>query len=150
MCLDISADLVFNEKIIIMIDLFLFYIYTFLTDTFRKNKEDAKFSSILVFSLIISFLVIDIILFLGLVYDNKLSQAFIEGGAISNIIIMIIIAIIFIIRYYRCINIEDIKIRALQVGNATIMKILLVLFIITIPICYFVFFRFYKYGYIIG
>lgn len=124
-----------------------------LTKYFRKNETDAKFSSVLLLSAFLSFFIIDIILFLGLIYkDNTFSRLYIEGEATSNIIVMVLSLILIYIRYYKFITPEKIEGRIinLKTNNCLfiLIKLIFIASIIAIPICYFLFFRLNKFGYI--
>lgn len=123
----------------ILADFSIYIIYSFLTKKLGRNVSDAKFSSVLLLSAYISFFIIDSILLIDKIHTNKISQVFLRGGAMSNIIIMIPIDVIFSIRYYKCIRMEDIekRIATIKPEYLKVMKTVLILFVIIIPMCYF-------------
>jgi multisubunit Na+/H+ antiporter MnhF subunit len=124
----------------IIADLFVYTVYNFLTRKFGRNNDDAKFSSILLLSAFVSFLIIDIIISLGIVYNNILSQIFHKGEVLSYIIIGVIVAIFFCIKYYKYTNMKEIEERLATINtcNLKIMKIIVVLFVFIILICFFI------------
>lgn len=107
---DISMDLVLKKiEIMIIIDLFVFTVYNFLTKRFHRNKDDAKFSTILLLSAFISFLLINSIISIGIIHENKISQTFHRGEAFSYIIIGMIVACVFCVKYYKYISMKEIE-----------------------------------------
>lgn len=108
-----------------------------------RDKGVAKFRSILALSASISFLIIDIIIILGIIHDNRLTQIFnkfVKDGGISIWIIMIFTATIFFIRYYKFVDLEDIEGKwDNEIANLTTKKkIIITLSIYIFPIICFV------------
>lgn len=120
----------------ILLDLFVYTLFSFLTKKLNRNKEDAKFSAILLLSSYLSFFIINIIISLGKFYNNEFTQIFHEGKSLSYIIISVLAATVFCIRYYRILNFNDIteRLTIIQANNLKIMKIIITLFMFIIPI----------------
>lgn len=134
----------------ILIDLFVYTVYNFLTKRLHRNEDDAKFSTVLLLSAFISFFIIDSIHLLGIFKNNRISTIFIEGEALSNLIIMVPIAILVYIRYYKCVSIEKIEDRlsVIQTMHILIMKTIIMLLAISIPICFYIFYRLHKFEHV--
>jgi hypothetical protein len=133
------VDLVFNKRCKMkIIDVFFYLIYNFQTKRLGRNIEDAKYSSVLLLSAFISFFIIDIIILLGVVEDNKLSQFFHKGETFSFIVIGISMAILLCIRYYKCIDIHNIEyqIRLITASRLKVMKIIVVFIVFFTPILF--------------
>ena len=77
-----------------------------------RDNGDAKFSSILALSAFTSFLIIDIIIISGIIYNNRvffIFDKYVKEGGLSIWIIMILTAILFYIRYYKFVSLENIE-----------------------------------------
>lgn len=124
----------------IIADLFIYIVYSFLTKKFGRNEEDAKFSSILLLSAFLSFLIIDTIISLGMIYDNRISKLFHKGEVLSYVIIGTGVAIFFCIKYYKCTNMKDIEKRLAPIKDVNLkaIKIITILFFLVIPIWFFI------------
>jgi H+/Cl- antiporter ClcA len=143
------TDLDFNKpKDMIIADLFFYIIYNFLTKRFHRNEDDAKFSTTLLLSAFISFFIIDLILLLGIIHNNKISRIFLDWDIILSVFIAIVIAIIFYLRYYKYKSIKNIKKKLDSTNkiNLTVMRIVIVLFVFIIPVFFYIFYRIYKFG----
>lgn len=118
-----------------IIDLFFYSIYNFLTKRLGRNKEDAKYSSVLLTSAFLSFFIIDAIILLGIIKENKFSQLFHRGEVFSFITIGIFVAVFLLIRYYKYINIQHIehKISMMTIPDLKVMKIVIIFFLFLIP-----------------
>lgn len=110
MFLVILMVLGFKNTSMKLVDLF-YYMICSLQMKYRDNG-DAKFSSILALSAFTSFLIIDIIIISGIIYNNRvffIFDKYVKEGGLSIWIIMILTAILFYIRYYKFVSLENIE-----------------------------------------
>jgi hypothetical protein len=119
-----------------LVDLFYYMMYSLQTK--YRNKGDAKYSSVLALSASLSFFIMDTIIILGIIYDNRITQIFdkfVKEGGISIWIIMILTAIILFIRYYKYVSVEDIEKKwTVKITKLTMTKIITTLLVYIFPI----------------
>ena len=134
-------------------DMFYYLIYSFLNNKLKRGRDNAKFSSLSILSTYLGFLIVVILSIIGLIVDNPISQwtvSSVNNSFFVSMFIVIISLIFFGHRYYKVLDIEDIKKKIDNMSKAQriFYKSLTVFWQISIPIFSYIFYRLYKFGHI--
>jgi hypothetical protein len=134
----------------IVIDLFFYTVYKFLTCKFHRSKEDAKHSALSNLCVYFPFFIEILACIIGLFRNNNISQLFVYKPFLHYVIMATLSYIVFRIRYYIFVNVEQIeqKISELSDIKKKILTNLVRILFVAIPISLYVFFRLYKFGHV--
>jgi hypothetical protein len=130
------------------IDYFLYVTYRFAHLVLKKNEGDAKWSAFLHTGVYITILIISIICFVGLLFDNPISLLFKEYTLLSWMSIFILTPVILSFRYYSYSGISPIEESYLlmsEIKQKGVNKLIYSL-MAALPIILFVLFRLYIIG----
>jgi uncharacterized membrane protein (DUF106 family) len=121
----------------------------------RRIKYDAKASSLINISVWLSSFSVSIIALIGVIKDNPISFLVLDLSNKNNpfytcLIFGVIIFIIFRIRYYKIMDVEDIKrkLQELPKRKLLLMKVSVCVFQIAVPVFGYIVERLYWYGHI--
>lgn len=131
-----------------LIDLIMYISYNFASRTLNRQKDDAKWTAFLISSLYFTMILISLICLLGIVWDNKLSVFFRDGGTTYWFIIGIASSGFLACRYYLYKNKLDTilhKFSSNPMKNLLINKLKYII-MASIPIFLFCVFRLYVVG----
>jgi len=134
-------------------DIFYYLTYHFLTKVLKRGKLDAKLSSLSHLAVYLSFTSVTILCIIGLIEDNAISRwvaSTVNKTFIFSVFVCIVVYIVFGHRYYRMMDIEDIekKIGNLSKWQKNFYKTLVIIVMLAVPICSFIFYRLYVIGHI--
>jgi len=108
-----------------------------------KSKQDAKWSAFLYFNFYMAALAVSICSLSGILYPNSLSQ-YLKTNTIEFVLIVGIVSpVIFGIRYFKIVNIEQLYEQNEQIWDSKrhMLKLLFTLFIIGVPLMSFFLYR---------
>lgn len=131
----------------IIFDLFVGNIYLFLTKKFHRNKSDAKFSAICFLSLYSTFFLLGLISTVGIINNNTISKYCLDMDFGFIFICSIVFLIVWSIRYYRFVRIEDMLDKFSKINKKHLSVCIYCLYIL-IPIFSFVSYRLYLFGFV--
>jgi hypothetical protein len=116
----------------------------------RKDMDSAMFSACSIMSFLIGLFIGMIADIIGLIKDNPVSRWASDNTFLAVTPIAITFNILFIIRYFKYVSVENIekKISVLPDNKRIFIKTVIFIFIITVPVGTFVFYRLYMYGYV--
>ncbi len=131
-----------------LIDLIMYINYNFASKTLNRPRNDAKWTAFLITSLYFTMILTILICSLGLLWENKLSVIFKDGGKTYWVLLGLISPIILAYRYYMNKNKFDAilnKFAAISTING-VLTILKYIIMIATPILLFCVFRIYVIG----
>ncbi|MDD6210313.1 MAG: hypothetical protein PUB21_06890 [Bacteroidales bacterium] len=132
-------------------DLFFYTLYRFLR-MLRRSDEDAKFGAFNLSAIYISFLIPTLFVVAGLIKDNSFSRSMLEENVFLLTCAIIFSPTFFLFwrRYFRLVHVEEIKSRylGLSVVKRRMLQVLVYIYMIAVPVSFYVFFRLYDFGYV--
>lgn len=119
----------------------------------KQDIIDSGFSASAFLATYLGFTSITILCIIGLIEDNAISRWIVSNvnkTATFSMFISIIAYIVFWYRYYKMMNIEDIikKIECLSKWQKNFYKDLVIMIMLAVPVCSFIFYRLYVIGHI--
>ncbi len=131
-------------------DMFFYMVYRFSTQTLKRDMDNAAFSGAAVMTVCIGFFVNSVLHLIGVIEDNVVSRWALDNAFLSYVLIGTCPYIFFLIRYFKYVNVEDIKkkITKLSDSKRIFIKTAIWVFIITSCISSYVFYRLYKFEYV--
>ena len=134
----------------LFLDMFFYEIYCFSTKKLKRDTDNATFSASAIMTLCIGFFTNAIAHIIGIIKNNVISRWSIDNAFLSAALISGCVYTIFLIRYFKFIDVEVIKkrISELPYTKRKIYQYIIYLFMITVPIVSYAFYRLYKFGHI--
>ena len=134
-------------------DMFYYFTFRFLTKVLKRGKLDAKFSALSILATYLGFMSVTVLCVIGLIEDNAISRwvaSTKNKTFIAYVFVGVMVYIIFGHRYYKMMDIEDIikRVENMSKVRKNFHKILVIIVMLAVPICSFIFYRLYVLGHI--
>ena len=133
-------------------DMFFYLVYRFSTKILKKDIIGSGFSAAAFLATYSGITSVTILCIIGLIKDNAISRWIATSVPIVLVAIGIVFYIVFWYRYFRMMDIEaeDIvkKIGSMSKTRKNFYKILVIIVLLAVPICFFIFCRLYSIGHI--